>query len=154
MGKVDCFLPRLSVDLTHWDLQEAQRSEHRVHRTSANVNTLPAVREWLEQLPVPCVTRVSVRTQHILHACIHCDKVVQPAGTNSAQTCLDRSVSLPCGACPGSLFERFRSCCAVVPAGAHGHSWLPGIPSSSFSAAETDGCSWHCTSSKQKQSSS
>lgn len=141
MGKVDCFLPRLSVHLTRRDLQDAHRSEHRAHRTSTNMNTLPAVHEGLEHLPVPCVTSVSAWPWHILHDCIHCDKVVQPAGPNSARTCLDSCVSLPCGACPGSLFERFRSCCAVVPVGAHGHSWLPGIPSSSFSAVETDGCS-------------
>lgn len=126
MGKVDCFLPRLSADLTHWDLQDTGGSKQRVNRTNTNATTLSAVDEGLEQLTVPCVTNVSVCTWHVLHNYIHCEKVVHPAVTTitlrPALTEADKTMSLPCGACPGSLFEQFQSCCAVVPFGAHEHS--------------------------------
>jgi len=126
MGQMDCFLPRLSADLTHWDLWDTCGSERRVNRASTNVNPLSAVDKRLEQLPVPCVTAVSVRTGHVLHSYIRGEKAVRPAVTASAPrpalTEADRTVALPCGACPGSSFEQFQSCCAAIPVGAHEHS--------------------------------
>lgn len=124
--KVDCFLPRVSVGLTHWDLRDTYDSEYRVNRASTNMDPLFLANEQLEQLTVPCVTTVSMCTWHILFHSVHYKKVVHPAVTTftlrSAAAEADRTMSLPCGACPGSLFEQFQNCCAVILVAAHGHS--------------------------------